>query len=221
MLPHMPLQASPKMEPVPTWKRRTFDLARQRTRREKLRQARARNGVRSLHCSRGYAVSRKLRVRSEHTFAGAKTRHGMGRARGRGCERVQVQAELVGIVQNLKRLAAFQGRKRRGRASWLAPAPHLLPACLFARLVLLPSLGDGWHLADSELSSGEQLLQQPSRSGFPGNPILNLGHGPTSAPTYTIVVAHRIEAGVDSQGNGDEPAPGLHTLFTGEPPRRM
>jgi len=114
VLPHMPLQASPKAEPVPTWKRRTYPLSQQRARREKVRQAQARNRVRVLHRSRGYAVSRKLRIRSEHVFAEAKTRHGMDRARSRGCERVQVQAELVGIVQNLKRLVAFQGRKRRG-----------------------------------------------------------------------------------------------------------
>ncbi|HEV2148224.1 MAG TPA: IS5 family transposase [Longimicrobiaceae bacterium] len=114
VLPHVPLQASPEPEVVPTWKRRTSDLATQRRRREKVRQAQARNRVRSLHRSRGYAVSRKLRIRSEHTFAEAKTRHGMARARGRGCERVQVQADLVGIVQSLKRLAAFRGRTRRG-----------------------------------------------------------------------------------------------------------
>ncbi len=114
VLPHMPLQASPKTEPVPTWKRRTSQLSQQRARREKVRQAEARNRVRALHRSRGYAVSRKLRIRSEHVFAEAKNRHGMDRARSRGCERVQVQAELVGIVQNLKRLVAFRGRKRRG-----------------------------------------------------------------------------------------------------------
>jgi hypothetical protein len=112
VLPQMPLQASPKPETVPTWKRRTYNLEQQRARREKVRQAQARNRVRALHRSRGYAVSRKLRVRSEHIFAEAKTRHGMDRARGRGCERVQVQADLVGIVQNLKRLLTFRGRRR-------------------------------------------------------------------------------------------------------------
>lgn len=123
VLPHMPLQASPKAEPVPTWKRRTSQLSQQRARREKVRQAQARNRVRALHRSRGYTVSRKLRIRSEHVFAEAKTRHGMDRARSRGCERVQVQAELVGIVQNLKRLVAFRGRKRRGSLQALSGSP--------------------------------------------------------------------------------------------------
>ncbi|HEX2091206.1 MAG TPA: IS5 family transposase [Longimicrobiaceae bacterium] len=112
VLPHMPLLAGAAPEIVPTWQRRTSNLAQQRRRRERVRQARARNRVRELQKRRGYAVSRKLRIRSEHTFAEAKTRHGMDRARGRGCERVQVQADLVGIVQNLKRLVAFRGRKR-------------------------------------------------------------------------------------------------------------
>jgi len=112
VLPHMPLQAGPEMEPVPTWKRPTYDLPQRRSRDEKVRQARARNRVRELQKTRGYQVSRRLRTRSEHTFAEAKTLHGMDRARVRGEARVQVQATLTGAVQNLKRLAAFRGRRR-------------------------------------------------------------------------------------------------------------
>ena len=112
VLPHMPLQAGPEMEPVPTWKRPTYDLGQRRSRDEKVRQARARNRVRELQQTCGYRVSRSLRTRSEHTFAEAKTQHGMDRARVRGEARVQVQATLTGAVQNLKRLAAFRGRKR-------------------------------------------------------------------------------------------------------------
>jgi transposase len=112
VLPHMPLQAGPEMEPVPTWKRPTYDLAQRRSRNEKVRQARARNRVRELQKTRGYQVSRRLRPRSEHTFAEAKTLHGMDRARVRGEARVGVQATLTGAVQNLKRLAAFRGRRR-------------------------------------------------------------------------------------------------------------
>jgi transposase len=112
VLPHMPLQAGPEMEPVPTWKRPTYDLPQRRSRNEKVRHARARNRVRELQKTRGYQVSRRLRPRSEHTFAEAKTQHGMDRARVRGEARVQVQATLTGAVQNLKRLAAFRGRRR-------------------------------------------------------------------------------------------------------------
>lgn len=123
VLPHMPLQAAAQPEAIPTWKRRTFDLAQQRQRREKVRRARARNRVRELHPTRGYATSRKLRIRSEHIFAEAKTCHGMDRARQRGRANVQIQADLTGIVQNLKRLAAFLGR-RRGQAAQVAqPLP--------------------------------------------------------------------------------------------------
>ena len=112
VLPHMPLQAGLEMEPVPEWKRPTYNLPQRRNRDEKVRHARARNRVRELQKTRGYRVSRSLRTRSEHTFAEAKTLHGMDRARVRGEERVQVQATLTGAVQNLKRLAAFRGRRR-------------------------------------------------------------------------------------------------------------
>lgn len=112
VLPHMPLQAGEKMEEVPTWKGRAVDLDQHRKRREKVRVVKARNRVRELQRTRGYQVSRKLRVRSEHTFAEAKTRHGMGRARTRGRRRVQIEADLTAVVQNLKRLASYRGRKR-------------------------------------------------------------------------------------------------------------
>lgn len=112
VLPHMPLQASVEMEPVPEWKQRTYNLRLARRRREMVRVAKARNRVRELQKTRGYRVSRSLRTRNEHTFAEAKTRHGMDRAQFRGEGRVLVQAILAGAVQNLKRLAAYRGRRR-------------------------------------------------------------------------------------------------------------
>ena len=112
ILEALPLQAGAKMEAVPTWERRAATLDRQRRRREQVRVARARNRVRELQKTRGYQVSRKLRVRSEHTFAEAKGPHGMDRAQARGRRRVQVQADLTGTVQNLKRLASYRGRRR-------------------------------------------------------------------------------------------------------------
>lgn len=126
VLPHMPLQAGPEMEPVPEWKRPAYSLPQRRARGEKVVQARARNRVRELQKTRGYQVSRKLRPRSEHTFAEAKTLHGMDRARVRGEARVGVQALLTGAVQNLKRLAAFRGRRRPAGAQAVRsgrPAP--------------------------------------------------------------------------------------------------
>jgi transposase len=122
VLPHMPLQAGPEMETMPEWKRPTYDLVQRRSRDEKVRQVRARNRVRELQKTRGYQVSRRLRTRSEHTFAEAKTQHGMDRARVRGEARVQVQGLLTGAVQNLKRLVAFRGRRRPAGAQALRSA---------------------------------------------------------------------------------------------------
>lgn len=125
VLPHMPLQAGQEMEAMPEWKRPTYNLTQRRSRDEKVRHARARNRVRELQKSRGYRVSRSLRTRSEHTFAEAKTLHGMDRAQVRGEGRVQIQATLTGAVQNLKRLAAFRGRRRPAGAQ---AATHGAPA---------------------------------------------------------------------------------------------
>jgi transposase len=110
LLPHIPLRAGEEMEEVPQWQRRTFDLERTRGRRRKVKEVKARNLARELHGTRGYHVSRRLRTRSEHVFAEAKTRHGLRRARRRGVMRVQQQATLVAVIQNLKRLVAFGGR---------------------------------------------------------------------------------------------------------------
>jgi len=114
--PHVPLLASPEPEAVPSWQRRTFDLEQMRARKQKVEEVKARNRVREIAPSRGYMISRKLRVRVEHNFAEAKTQHGFGRARRRGLERVQQQATLTAVVQNLKRLAAFVSRKPPGGA---------------------------------------------------------------------------------------------------------
>lgn len=114
--PHVPLLSSEELEVVPTWKRRTLNLARHRDRARKVREAEARNRVRELHRSRGYAISRQLRIRSEHLFAEAKCMHGLRRARRRGLQKVQVQMDLSSTVQNLKRLVSFMGRSGRGAA---------------------------------------------------------------------------------------------------------
>ena len=123
VVPHMPLQAAAALEEVPTWKRPTFDLAQRRRRREKVRRATARNRVREEQRTRGDQVSRRLRIRNEHDFAEGKGLHGMDRARQRGRRKVQVQADLAGIVQNLKRLASFLGRRRAPAAQAAQPLP--------------------------------------------------------------------------------------------------
>jgi transposase len=116
LTPHIPLLAGKKMETVPTYVRGTTNIERLRKRKEKVRIIEARNRAREEHKTRGYLVSRKLRIRNEHLFAEAKNEHGLGRARRRGLSKVQVQAEASAIVQNLKRLAAYVHRRRRGAA---------------------------------------------------------------------------------------------------------
>lgn len=116
--PHVPLQASADLEEIPSWQRRTFNLAWYRNRCEKVRQALARNTVRLEQRSHGYTVSRKLRIRSEHIFAEAKNEHGLGRARHRGIERVDRQSLLVATVQNAQAAGAdalAPGAVRSGR----------------------------------------------------------------------------------------------------------
>ena len=117
ILPHIPLRAREAVEGRPTWKRRTFNLDERRARERKVKEVEARNRVRGVTKTQGYQVSRKLRIRSEHTFAEGKTQHGLDRARRRGVERVQDQATLTAVVQNLKRLVAFLGRKPRAAAA--------------------------------------------------------------------------------------------------------
>lgn len=58
VLPHARCRAA-RTPAVPTWKCRTFDLAKQRRRREKVPQAGTCNRVRELQMSRGYLVGRK------------------------------------------------------------------------------------------------------------------------------------------------------------------
>jgi len=111
--PHVPLQGGRDLEPMPTWQRRPGTLPEVCSRRRRVRLAQARNRTREEYRTRGYQVSRRLRIRSEHVFAEAKGQHGLRRARRRGLEQVQVQAELTAAVQNLKRLAAHVHRRRR------------------------------------------------------------------------------------------------------------
>ncbi len=123
ILPHVPLLAGEESEEIPTWTRRTSSLERQRKRAEKVRLVKARNRVRQAYTTRGYRVSRKLRIRNEHVFAEGKTRQSLARARRRGLGRVQIQMDLSATVQNLKRLAAHVGRRPR-RAAAMALAPY-------------------------------------------------------------------------------------------------
>jgi len=104
--PHIPLLCKNPPE-IPHWKNRTFDIDRLRKRKEKRTQAIALNHTSELSNSKGYTLSRKLRHRIEHLFGEAKQSHGLGRARSRGLEKMNEQAFLTAITQNLKRLVKF------------------------------------------------------------------------------------------------------------------
>jgi len=87
----------------------------------------------------------KLRERMwkvEGIFAEAKQLHGLGKARYRGLERVQIQAYMVAIVQNIKRLIKhllyvyfrfFNNQNKIFLTTTFSTAPYL-----FADLLLIP-----------------------------------------------------------------------------------
>lgn len=144
--PHTPLQAGDELEELPTWQRRTFNLQHHRSRCEKVRLAGARNCVRIAQKTHGYTVSRKLRIRSEHTFAEAKNRHGLNRARHRGRDKVDRHALLIAAVQNLKRLSYTLWRHAQGQSAdfgYFETFLHLLRA-LYVRLRALKTLFRGF-----------------------------------------------------------------------------
>lgn len=104
------------LEPVPAWKRRTWNLQRYRMRKRKRQEVLARNRIRM----RPKLVRRRVqraRIRVEHRFAEAKQWHGLARARSRGLMAMEIQALMTATVQNMKRLARFMGRKRAGKAA--------------------------------------------------------------------------------------------------------
>ena len=171
--PHVPLLASPEPEEIPTWQRQTFDLEQKRARKRKVKEAKARNRVREITQTRGYTVSRKLRTRVEHGFAEAKGLHGLDRAQRRGLERVEQQATLTAVVQNLKRLVAFVRRTTPGGAQEAAlglsqapnPSLHRHLRRIFARIHrLLPdpvSITNLSHWHRRTVRAAKELLPPP------------------------------------------------------------
>ncbi len=104
--PHIPLLCGNPPE-IPVWRRRTNNMDWLRKRHIKLEQALALNNAWKLSTTRGYRISRKLRHRIEHLFGEAKESHGLRKARYRGLEKMNEQAILTAMVQNLKRLVKF------------------------------------------------------------------------------------------------------------------
>jgi len=119
-----------RLEAVPEYQRRTFNLVHFRQRRSARAEAQARNATRLAARTRRGKQAQRQRTRLEHLFGEAKEHHGLGRARGRGLVRVDQQVKLTATVQNLKRLLG--ARRRRGAATATAAAvgaPQLRIVC--------------------------------------------------------------------------------------------
>ena len=111
--PHIPLLASPHMEPIPRWKRKTYKPHILEKRKQKIRLTHARNTVRIYTKTSEYKLSQILRKRTEHLFAEGKQWHGLDRARCRGLHKLDRQLTLTASIQNLKRLVSYMNRKKR------------------------------------------------------------------------------------------------------------
>jgi transposase len=144
--PHIPVQGKVEMRPEPSLAPRGRSLvqldAARRARIKRLA-VRGRNRAVKARGTRGYAISRKLRLRIEHTFGEGKTCHGLGRARYRGVAKVNCQVLITAAVINLKRLLSRGGRRHAAQSTALVRASITrfcalcTPARLFARFSAL------------------------------------------------------------------------------------
>ena len=102
-----------ELEEIPTWQRKTHNPEHQRKRQEKVNNVKAKNQAKQIQIDGKYQAIQNKRVQCEHEFAEAKTVHGMDRARSRGLDCMQEQALCTAIVQNLKKLSRFKGKRPR------------------------------------------------------------------------------------------------------------
>lgn len=110
---HVPVRGKQDVRPEPEEPRRTVvGFAAARSVPMKRLGVRGRNRAVKANETRGYQISRKLRLRIEHLFGEAKTCHGLRRARYRGLAKVERQMILTAVAINLRRLAASLGRQR-------------------------------------------------------------------------------------------------------------
>lgn len=127
-----------ELEEIPTWQRTTNNPEWQRKRQEKIDTVRIKNRAKQIQIDGKYQAIQNKRVQCEHGFAEAKTVHGMDRARGRGLDCVQEQALCTAIVQNLKKLSRYKGKRPKTgiSACGLSQKPAERPSrnCLPLRL---------------------------------------------------------------------------------------
>lgn len=116
---HAPLLSRDEPEALPVYQRAARKLNLIRKRKEKIHEITLRNTQRQVQKTKAFALSQRLRIRIEHIFAEAKEHHGLRRSRYRSISKQQEQANLTAMVQNLKRLVSFTGRKRPAAAAML------------------------------------------------------------------------------------------------------
>ncbi|AXF56842.1 transposase [Salicibibacter kimchii] len=100
-----------QLEAIPSWQRKTYDPERLRKRQAKVDKVRVTNRAKCIQIQGKYRIIQNKRSQCEHGFAEAKTVHGLDRARSRGVDCMQEQALCTAIVQNLKKLCRFKGKR--------------------------------------------------------------------------------------------------------------
>ena len=153
---------NPKMEEIPTWKRKTNNPEIQRKRQEKVEEIRAKNRVRQIQRDGKYRDIQKKRTRLEHGYAEAKNEHGLDRARSRGLECMQEQALCTAIIQNLKRLCRF--KEKRPDTGILACAKTKNGRKLVNVYRWTVSLFVKFHEQITQMMSNMSVFHQASRS---------------------------------------------------------
>ena len=156
--PHIPLLCGNPPE-LPTWKTKTRRLEWQRKRRKKLVTAIALQSAWKLSTTRGYQISWKLRHRIEHLFGEAKQSHGLRNARYRGLVKMNEQATLTAIAQNLKRLVKFLDKRPTPIVAKAALCPKRPRFTFLSDSRSLATLKSLWHRALADTLS--KLINKP------------------------------------------------------------
>lgn len=131
---HAPLLAGDEFEALPVYQRAARNESLIRKREEKIHAINLRNTQRQVQKTKAFALSQRLRIRIEHTFAEAKEHHGLRKSRYRTLSKQQEQVNLTAMVQNLKRLVSFIGRSRPAAVALAASRTELHRSQAFLRL---------------------------------------------------------------------------------------
>jgi len=112
--PHIPAQHCDTIKPEPRSRilgMKTVPMQRGKVLVQRHRGNRGRNRALQLRKTRGFQISRHLRLRVEHKIGEAKECHGLRRARHRGLGKVDAQVKITAAVMNLKALASAPRKK--------------------------------------------------------------------------------------------------------------